>query len=272
MDRCGLLEDRAAGGHPEAEQIATCPIKGLSIGECQPKLALVIESAPSSSVLMEPQVPVSAYQTAQVPSLVVVGPWRHGRKRACAHELVVRRQVRPAHPALLSVRDELPSSVGQKPVISACDELRSVLERYAVRRLAHSPVSEHEGRSVPAVGAAAHSPVHLISDANLLERHCRAIRHEDRRFTRGAKWTGMRTSSIRIDRPAKRHPANAVQDRFDFDGYELPVGHPESSYIEHMFVSTWAMRSPACREGPTLGQIPPGRSYEGHRPLPLLER
>ncbi len=229
MDRCGLLEDRATGGHPEAKQIATRPFKGFSIGQCKPKLTGVIESAPRSSLLIERQEPVSAYQAAQVPSFVVVGPWRHGRKCACAHELVIRRQVRPHHPALLSVSDELPPSVGQEPVVSTCNELCSVFERDAVGRLAHSPVSEHESWSVPAVSAATHGPVDLIPDADLLERQCSPIGHENGRFTPHAKWTSMGAASVRIDRPAKRHAADAVQDRLDLDWDDLALRHPIDS-------------------------------------------
>src|SRR2546426_3113351 len=199
MDRSGLLEDRATRRNPEAKQIATRPFKGFSIGHCQPELILVSVSPPLAFILVKCQEPVSADQAAQVAAFVVVGPWRHGRKSARAHELDTRCQVRPPQPTLLCAGDELPSSVGKEPVVSTCDDLRSVFERDAVGWLAHSPVSEHEGRNVPAVGPAPHGPVDLITHLNLLEQAYCAIGHEDGRFTPYTEGAGMGASPVRID-------------------------------------------------------------------------
>src|SRR6266480_4929592 len=88
---------------------------------------------------------IAANHAAEItPAVIVVGTHRL-RKRAGAHELVGRGQMRPARPAPFGAGYEFPAALGEKTVIAAGHKRRAVLQCCPEGGLDGAPMREHAG-------------------------------------------------------------------------------------------------------------------------------
>src|SRR2546430_17000746 len=107
------------------------------------------------------QIPVAANHAAEIPPAVIVVGTDGLRKRAGAHELVGCGQMRAAKPAPLRAGYEFPAALGEKTVIAARHELRTVLQCDPEGRLDGAPAREHSGFQVAPIVSTAPGTVDL---------------------------------------------------------------------------------------------------------------
>src|SRR5437867_13370791 len=113
---------------------------------------------------------------------------RRCRKRAHAHQFVVRSKKRALIWPLLRSGDELPPAFSQESMVAAGDELRSILEGDLVGWLARFPLGKHLCLHKMPKGALPHRTVDRIARLYSRNRFVSAFRHEDsclRRYPEG---------------------------------------------------------------------------------------
>src|SRR5438034_9694701 len=94
---------------------------------------------------------IAANHAAEItPAVIVVGTHRL-RKRAGAHELVGRGQMRTARPAPFGAGYEFPAALGEKTVIAAGHKRRAVLQCCPEGGLDGAPTREPAGPDVAPV-------------------------------------------------------------------------------------------------------------------------
>ncbi len=164
----------------------------------------------------------------------------------------------------------LPPAVAQKPVVTAGDQLRAVLQLDLPRRLDARPLVEHLGLHEAPVLALAPRADDPIANCQVFELSVAPVCHQHERLAGLAISTGMATSPVRIDRPPKRHlrrRRHFVEHRLGPHLVEARVerlGGVESAYRCGIAVSRQARsacppRSSGCPSARTYVRIRAGR-------------
>src|SRR3954462_6965205 len=109
--------------------------------------------------------------------------------------------------ALLGAGDVFPPTGSEEPMVPTCDELGAVLKCDSVGRLQCGPVVQNLRDPIAAIAPASHGPVYEGARAHVCDRLGPTITHKDGCCTPNAVQARMGSSSVRVDRPAKRHAA-----------------------------------------------------------------
>ena len=161
--------------------------------------------SPRSVVGVRTEGAVAADDPAQVPPFVVVRVPRAGLEASAAEQRVTEREMRSPVAPLLRARNVLPAATCEESMVAAGDQLGVVVEHDPIGRLDGGPVGENPCTYVAAVAAPALGAIDLVADPERSDRLVASIRHENRCFAPDAVEARMGATSIRVDRPAKRH-------------------------------------------------------------------
>jgi hypothetical protein len=130
-------------------QVFLSTIKCLRIAQRQSKVRLRALSSADAKIRVLARMAIAADHPAQIAGPIVairsmgVRAPAGVRKGSDSHQLVLRRQMRPAMAALFGSRDEFPSALSQESVIRPGNQLGAILQLDSVGRFDDAPVRKH---------------------------------------------------------------------------------------------------------------------------------